>query len=42
MGCEIAKPVTTQEWGNRSFYFRDPDGNLVNFYTRVQTRPARS
>ena len=22
-------------WGNRSIYFRDPDGNLINFYTRT-------
>src|SRR5690348_13505786 len=22
---------TTLKWGNRSIYFRDPDGNLVNF-----------
>ena len=36
LGAEIAKAVTTQEWGNRSFYFRDPDGNLVNFFSRVQ------
>ena len=28
------KPPTTQPWGNRSIYFRDPDGNLVNFYSR--------
>ena len=26
------KPPTTQPWGTRSIYFRDPDGNLVNFY----------
>ena len=26
------KPPTTQRWGTRSTYFRDPDGNLVNFY----------
>ncbi len=24
---------TTLPWGNRSIYFRDPDGNLVNFFT---------
>lgn len=23
---------TTQRWGTRSVYFRDPDSNLVNFY----------
>ena len=27
------KAPTTQPWGTRSFYFRDPDGNLVDFYT---------
>ncbi|WP_293788305.1 VOC family protein [uncultured Pedobacter sp.] len=24
-------------WGNRSLLFRDPDGNLVNFFTPVST-----
>ena len=27
------KPPTTQPWGTRSTYFRDPDGNLVDFFT---------
>jgi uncharacterized glyoxalase superfamily protein PhnB len=27
------KPPTTQPWGTRSIHFRDPDGNLVDFYT---------
>ena len=31
----IVKPPTTQPWGLRSVWFRDPDGNLVNFYTKV-------
>jgi catechol 2,3-dioxygenase-like lactoylglutathione lyase family enzyme len=26
------KTPTTQPWGTRSIYFRDPDGNLVDFY----------
>lgn len=30
------KPPTTQPWGTRSFYFRDPDGNLVDFYSWVK------
>jgi catechol 2,3-dioxygenase-like lactoylglutathione lyase family enzyme len=30
------KPPTTQPWGSRSIYFRDPDGNLVDFFTRVE------
>jgi uncharacterized glyoxalase superfamily protein PhnB len=29
------KPPTTQPWGTRSIYFRDPDGNLVDFFSRV-------
>jgi catechol 2,3-dioxygenase-like lactoylglutathione lyase family enzyme len=32
------KPPTTQPWGTRSIYFRDPDGNLVDFYN---PRPSR-
>ena len=32
---EWVKHPTTQPWGNRSIYFRDPDGNLINFYTGV-------
>jgi len=35
MEAEWVKPPTTQAWGNRSIYFRDPDGNLINFYGRV-------
>jgi catechol 2,3-dioxygenase-like lactoylglutathione lyase family enzyme len=27
------KAPTTQPWGTRSIYFRDPDGNLVDFFT---------
>ncbi|HUB29152.1 MAG TPA: VOC family protein [Terracidiphilus sp.] len=30
------KPPSTQPWGTRSFYFRDPDGNLVDFFTVVR------
>jgi catechol 2,3-dioxygenase-like lactoylglutathione lyase family enzyme len=26
------KSPTTQPWGTTSTYFRDPDGNLINFY----------
>jgi len=30
--CVVQEP-TTMPWGNRSLLFRDPDGNLVNFFT---------
>jgi uncharacterized glyoxalase superfamily protein PhnB len=29
---------TNQPWGNRSMIFRDPDGNLINFYSRIPRR----
>jgi uncharacterized glyoxalase superfamily protein PhnB len=32
------KPPTTQPWGTRSIYFRDPDGNLVDFFTPPRNR----
>jgi len=28
-----AQQPTDQPWGNRSMLFRDPDGNLINFFT---------
>ena len=31
------KAPTTQPWGTRSIYFRDPDGNLVDFYAPINT-----
>ena len=30
---EFVQEPTTMPWGNRSLLFRDPDGNLVNFFT---------
>ncbi|WP_319450050.1 MULTISPECIES: VOC family protein [unclassified Mycobacterium] len=38
---EWVQPPTTMPWGNRSILFRDPDGNLVNFFTPV-TEEARA
>jgi catechol 2,3-dioxygenase-like lactoylglutathione lyase family enzyme len=35
LSVTVVKPPTTQPWGVRSVWFRDPDGNLVNFYARV-------
>lgn len=29
------KLPTTYPWGRRSFWFKDPDGNIVNFYSTV-------
>ncbi|HUE35848.1 MAG TPA: VOC family protein [Candidatus Acidoferrum sp.] len=31
----VLEPVD-QPWGNRSMIFKDPDGNLINFYTVIQ------
>ncbi|SKA06387.1 hypothetical protein SAMN04488128_102550 [Chitinophaga eiseniae] len=35
MGNAVVQPPTTMPWGNRSLLFRDPDGNLINFFTPV-------
>jgi len=32
---DFVQEPTTQPWGNRSLLFRDPDGNLINFFTPV-------
>ena len=32
---KVVQEPTTMPWGNRSFLFRDPDGNLVNYFTPV-------
>ena len=31
----FVKPPTTQTWGRRSVWFRDLDGNIINFFARV-------
>jgi uncharacterized glyoxalase superfamily protein PhnB len=37
IGDPVSEP-TTQPWGNRAMMFRDPDGNLVNFFTVSRER----
>ena len=31
----LVQAPTTMPWGNRSLLFRDPDGNLINFFTPI-------
>jgi catechol 2,3-dioxygenase-like lactoylglutathione lyase family enzyme len=38
---EFVEPPTTKPWGNRSLLFRDPDGNLINFFTPVSAEAIR-
>ena len=33
IAVDIVQKPTTMPWGNRSLLFRDPDGNLINFFT---------
>lgn len=28
---------TTMPWGNRAMLFRDPDGNLINFFSQQES-----
>lgn len=32
LGAQVILPPTTHPWGARSFWFRDPDGNIIDFY----------
>src|SRR3712207_3854021 len=41
LGVDVVKPPTTQPWGRRSVWFRDPDGNMVNFYATVEPGDGR-
>jgi len=34
LGVEWIMPPTTQPWGNRNMIFRDPEGNLINVFSR--------
>ncbi|MBN9509316.1 MAG: VOC family protein [Alphaproteobacteria bacterium] len=38
---DVVQAPTTMPWGNRSLLFRDPDGNLVNFFTPVTAEAIR-
>jgi len=38
---DVVQKPTTQPWGNRSLLFRDPDGNLVNFFTPVSAEALK-
>ncbi|EHQ26721.1 VOC family protein [Mucilaginibacter paludis] len=38
---DIVQVPTTMPWGNRSLLFRDPDGNLINFFTPVTADAIR-
>lgn len=37
----IVQKPTTMPWGNRALLFRDPDGNLVNFFTPVSAEAIK-
>ena len=39
LGVGLVLPPTTQPWGSRSMVFTDPEGNLVNVFSR-QGGPA--
>jgi catechol 2,3-dioxygenase-like lactoylglutathione lyase family enzyme len=36
LGVDIVCPLTDSSWGTRGFYFRDPDGNLVDFFSETK------
>jgi len=42
IGLSLVQEPTTMPWGNRSLLFRDPDGNLVNFFTPITAEAIKS
>jgi catechol 2,3-dioxygenase-like lactoylglutathione lyase family enzyme len=38
---DFVQEPTTQPWGNRSLLFRDPDQNLINFFTPVSAEAKK-
>ena len=38
----LVQEPTTMPWGNRSLLFRDPDGNLVNFFTPISKETVKT
>jgi predicted enzyme related to lactoylglutathione lyase len=41
IGDALVQEPTTMPWGNRSLLFRDPDANLVNFFTPVSAEAIK-
>jgi predicted enzyme related to lactoylglutathione lyase len=41
LGVEWVLPPTTQPWGDRAMMLRDPEGHLVNIFSRVGQSAAR-
>jgi len=39
---DVVLEPTTMPWGNRSTLFRDPDGNLVNLFSRPAQSPSNA
>jgi catechol 2,3-dioxygenase-like lactoylglutathione lyase family enzyme len=42
LGVEWVLRPTTQPWGSRAMIFRDPDGNLVNVFSRLPDGETRA
>jgi predicted enzyme related to lactoylglutathione lyase len=40
LGVEWVLPPTTQPWGKRSMLFRDPEGHLINLFSRKEPDPC--
>lgn len=42
LSVEWVQGLTTQPWGHRAFYIRDPDGNVLNMHTVVEKLKSRA
>ena len=39
LGVDWVMPPTTQPWGSRTMTFRDPEGTLINVFSRGSEQP---
>jgi uncharacterized glyoxalase superfamily protein PhnB len=40
LGVDWVMPPATQPWGNRAMIFKDPEGNLINVFSRRDAAPG--
>ena len=41
-GVDIVSPPTDRDFGHRTLFFRDPDGNLLEIYAEIDVGPKGS
>ena len=42
LGVEIVDPPTTSDYGHRTVFFRDPEGNVLEIYAEIPFGEGRA